>query len=122
MPTLVHGTTRLRAEQIVRHGLNPRYVEPGGVPSNDGFWTYLESGPFIYRAPEFYAHGKNLQCPNEGGPAILVIENVPEFVLEATNRDGLCPLKTGVFQFLPGDGLEELISIWHSLTKTIRDV
>ena len=122
MATLVHGTTRHRAEQIIKHGPNPGYLEPGGFPCNDGFWTYLEGGPFIYYPPGNYARGKDLQCPNEGGPVILVIEDVPETVLDATNRDGLCPVSNGVFQFLSGDGLEELIAIWHSLSKTIRDV
>jgi len=122
MATLVHGTTRYRAEQIIKNGPNPRYVEPGGVACNDGFWTYLDYGPYIYYPPEAYARGKDRQCPNEGGPVILMIEGVPDDVLEATNRDGLCPVSGGAFQFLTGDGLEELIAIWHSLSKTIRDV
>lgn len=122
MPTLIHGTTRDRAKQIIKDGPNPRYVESGGFACNDGFWAYLESGPYLYAPPEEYARGKDRQCPNEGGPVILVIEGVPDAVLEATNRDGLCPRSGGAFQFLTGDGLEELIAIWHSLSKTIREV
>ena len=28
---LLHGTTRRRAEQILEHGPDPRYREPGGL-------------------------------------------------------------------------------------------
>src|SRR5438045_1830762 len=51
MTTLVHGTTRHRAESIISNGPDPRYLEPGGVPSNDGFSTYVEGGPYLYRPP-----------------------------------------------------------------------
>jgi hypothetical protein len=122
MATLVHGTTRHRAERIIRNGPDPRYLEPGGVPSNDGFSTYLESGPFMFKRPEEYATGKAHQFPGEGGPVILVIEGVPDDVLSAANRLGLLPLKSGVVQFDHGDGLEELLAVWNNLTKTIRDV
>jgi hypothetical protein len=77
MPTLVRGTTRFRAEQIVKNGPDPKYLEPGGIATNDGFSMYLEAGPFLYKRPEVYAEGKAKQCPNEGGPVILLIENVP---------------------------------------------
>jgi hypothetical protein len=122
MPTLIHGTTRQRAESIIRNGPDPSYLEPGGVPSNDGFSMYLDGGPYIYKAPEEYARGKDLQCPNEGGPVLLVVEDVPEVVLDAVNRDGTCPMWAGVFQFNIGDGLEELMLHWPLLTKTIRAI
>ncbi len=44
---LLHGTTRLRAEQIVQEGPNPRFQEPGGQACDDGFSTNLEAGPFL---------------------------------------------------------------------------
>jgi len=122
MTTLIHGTTRYRAEQIILHGPNPRYVEPGGLPTNDGFSTYVETGPYPYLLPEEYAEGKSRQCPTEGGPVILVIDNVPDDVLEAANRQGWFPLHEGVVQFDTGEGLEELQAVWHALPKMIRDV
>jgi hypothetical protein len=122
MATLVHGTTRYRAEQIIKNGPNPRYAEPGGLPVNDGFSMYVDGGPYAYRPPEFYARGKDSQCPNEGGPVILVVENVPDEVLSTADRFGLLPIRFGVVQFDYGEGFEELLAIWHSLPKTIRDV
>lgn len=47
---LLHGTTCHRADQILRFGPDPRYREPGGRATNDGFSTYLESGPFLFGA------------------------------------------------------------------------
>jgi hypothetical protein len=44
---LRHGTTRFRAEQIIRDSPNPRYLEPGGKAWNDGFSMNLEDGPFL---------------------------------------------------------------------------
>jgi hypothetical protein len=122
MVTLVHGTTRFRAEQIIKNGPNPRYREPGGVPSNDGFSMYVEGGPYIYGTPEDYAKGKAAQCPQEGGPVILVIEDVPDDALSAANLYNLSPLRHGVVQFDYGAGLEELLAVWEQLPKTIRDV
>ena len=58
MATLVHGTTRYRAEQIIKNGPNPRYVEPGGLPVNDGFSMYVDGGPYAYRPPEFMLAGR----------------------------------------------------------------
>jgi hypothetical protein len=121
MPKLIHGTTRYRAEQIIRHGPNPNYREPGGVSANDGFSMYLDGGPFLFDPPELYAKGKAGQCPDEGDPVILIVE-VPESILEAADPLGLFPLSFGVVQFDIGAGLEELLAAWHSLPKAIRDV
>jgi hypothetical protein len=122
MATLVHGTTRHRAEQIIKNGPDSRYQEPGGSRSDDGFSTYLETGPFPFGLPEDYARGKAKQCPNEGGPVILVMESVPDDVLAAANRDGMFPLKNGLVQFDTGAGLEKLLAVWPTLPITIRDV
>lgn len=122
MATLVHGTTRYRAECIIRDGPNPRYREPGGAGSDDGFFTYLEAGPFGVQPPEDYARGKSAQCPKEGGPVILVIEDVPDEILDATVWDDDFPLEEGVIQFETGHGLEELLAAWPDLRKHIRDV
>ena len=122
MATLVHGTTRHRAELIIRNGPDPGFIEPGGSRTNEGFSTYLEGGPFEFDGPEVYARGKAAQFPNEGGAVILVIENVPDDVLAAANPDGLFPLEHGLVQFDRGAGLEELLAIWASLPKQIRNV
>lgn len=122
MATLVHGTTRARAERIVRTGPDPRYIEPGGRRTNDGFSAYLEAGPFLYDTPDVYARGKASQCPAEGGPVILVIESVPDAVLAAADPDGWFPVKDGLVQFGTGAGLEELLAVWPALPKTIRAV
>jgi len=121
MVTLVHGTTRHRAERIIQFGPDPRYLEPGGVPANDGFSMYVDGGPYLFDPPELYARGKDRQCPSEGGPVILVVE-VPESILEAADPLGVFPLKFGVVQFDVGAGIEELLKAWHTLPKTIRDV
>jgi len=122
MATLVHGTTRYRAECIIRDGPNPRYREPGGVGSDDGFSTYLELGPFPLRSPDEYARGKASQCPNQGGPVILVIEDVPEIVIDATSWEEFSFIEPGLIQFDTGHGLEELLAVWPQLGKHIRDV
>lgn len=122
MATLVHGTTRARAERIIQNGPNPKYLESGGVAANDGFSTYVEGGPYIYGTPEDYAKGKAAQCPQEGGPVILVIEDVPDDALSAANRHNLSPLSHGVVQFDFGAGMEELLAAWDTLPKIIRAV
>ena len=120
MPTLIHGTTRTRAETIIRDGPNPRYREPGGAAWNDGFSMYLEGGPYMFDSPEEYARGKGRQCPNEGGPVILVLEDVPEHVIEAALRDGGLRFEDGLIQFDRGYGIEEFLAVWPTLSKVIR--
>jgi hypothetical protein len=122
MTTLIHGTTRFRAELILKNGPNPGFIEPGGSRTYEGFSSYIESGPFLLEPPEDYALGKNALFPNEGGPVILVIENVPDSVLEAANPDGLYPPEYGLVQFDLGAGLEELLAVWPKLNISIRDV
>jgi len=117
MPTLIHGTTRQRAENIIRNGPNPRYHEPGGVPVNDGFSMYVDGGPYVFDSPEVYARGKARQFPNEGGAVILAVE-IPEEIVNAA--DPLLPIEGGVVQFVEGFGIEELLSVWSALPKEIR--
>ena len=120
MVTLLHGTTRHRAEQIITRGPDPRYREPGGLPVNDGFSMYLEGGPYMFDSPDEYARGKDRQCPNEGGPVILVVEDVPEDVIEAALRDGGLRFEDGLIQFDRGYGIEEFLAVWPTLSKVIR--
>jgi hypothetical protein len=72
MPTLLHGTTRKRAEMIAAGGPDPDFREPGGAKAESSS-TYLESGPFVLAPPEKYARDKAALFPDEGGPAILTL-------------------------------------------------
>ncbi len=52
---LLHGTTRRRTEHILAHGPDPRFREPGGLATEDGFSMYLNYGPFLFGDPDEYA-------------------------------------------------------------------
>jgi hypothetical protein len=117
---LLHGTTRARAEEILRHGPNPHFQEPGGRPWEDGFSMNLEAGPFLFGRPADYARGKAAQFPDEGGPAIRAVDVPDEIVQRAVSA--WFPLSQGLVQFDPGAGLEELIAAWPVLSKEIRNV
>jgi hypothetical protein len=82
----------------------------------DGFCTYLESGPFLFGAPEEYANRK--EAHDEGGPAILVVEVPDEIIALAENE--WFPLSQGLVQVSPGAGLDELLTAWPHLRKEIR--
>lgn len=115
---LLHGTTRRRVEQILKFGPNPRFREPGGYPSEDGFSMYLETGPFLFGTPEEYARGKAKEFPDEGGPVILVID-VPDEIVQKAASDWF-PLSQGLVQFDPGSGLEELAAAWAAVAKSAK--
>jgi hypothetical protein len=121
MATLLHGTTRQRAEQIMVDGPNPDFTEPGGGPRADAFSTCLESGPFPLGTPQEYARGKAAGFPNEGGPAILVVD-VPDNVVALAVDEVYFPLSQGVVQFDRGAGLDELRTAWPALSKHIISV
>src|SRR5271157_705956 len=63
--TLLHGTTRRRAKQIVERGPDLNFFEPGGTKAKS-FSTYLKSGPTDYGSPEDYACSKARLFPHEG--------------------------------------------------------
>lgn len=117
---LLHGTTRRRAEQIVRDGPNPRYLEPGGRPTEDGFSMALETGPFHFGTPEDYARGKATEFPEEGEPVILAVD-VPDEIVQRAASDWY-PLSQGLVQFDRGAGFEELLAAWPALVKQIRSL
>jgi hypothetical protein len=118
MAILLHGTTRLRATQIVARGPDPDFIEPGGGPRAEGFSTCLELGPFPFGTAEDYARRKAASFPAEGGPAILVVD-VPDDIVQRAVNDWF-PLSQGLVQFDPGAGLEELRTAWPTLAKEIR--
>jgi hypothetical protein len=117
---LLHGTTRVRAERIAQDGPNPRFHEPGGQVSEDGFSMTIESGPFLFGTPEEYARGKAKEFPDEGGPVILAVD-VPDDVVQRAANEWV-PLAQGLVQFDPGAGLEELTLAWPTLANEIRSV
>jgi hypothetical protein len=117
---LVHGTTRFRAEQILQHGPNPRYKEPGGQTWNDGFSMCVEDGPFILDPPEVYARKKAQHFPGEGGPAILAVD-VPDEIVQKADAAWF-PVSQGLIQFDEGAGIEELLQAWPTLPKEVRGV
>lgn len=117
---LLHGTTRVRAEQILQHGPNPEFQEPGGQAWDEGFSMNIEGGPFHFGLPEDYARGKAKEFPDEGG-AVIVAVDVPDDIVQRAVNDWF-PLSQGLIQFDRGAGLEELMAAWSILAKEIRSV
>lgn len=113
---LLHGTTRRRAEQILAHGPDSRFREPGGQATEGGFSTYIDHGPFLFGDPDEYARGKSREFPDEGGPAILVLD-VPDAIVQKAVTDWF-PLSQGIVQFDPGSGLEELVAAWPQVASS----
>jgi hypothetical protein len=120
---LLHGTTRQRAESIVKNGPDARYREPNGTTA-DGFSTAPAAGPFDFGSPEDYARGKAANFPNEGGPAIVALD-LPDELADRIVGDFGKLVRGRAFhagtevRFDPGGGLEELLAVWPQLTKTI---
>jgi hypothetical protein len=120
MAILLHGTTRRRAESILAHGPDPNFQEPGDDQRAEAFWTCLPSGPFPEGTPREYALGKAALFPEEGGPAILVLD-VPDELIALTDQV-FYPLRGGVVAFEEGRGLEELLAAWPTISKEIQEV
>ena len=66
---LLHGTTRQRAESIIKNGPDEHFREPNGSTAG-GFSTCPAEGPFDFGSPE----EKSANFPIEGGPAIVAFE------------------------------------------------
>jgi hypothetical protein len=108
---LRHGTTRQRAEAILRTEPDPNYLEPGGLDRAEAFSTARAQGPYPFGSPEMAAANKANLFPNEGGSVILEVE-VPESIVRKADL-------VGEVRFEPGHGLEELLAHWPSLPKRI---
>jgi len=109
---LWHGTTRKRAEAILKKGPDPKFLEPHGFELTRRFSTARPAGPFPLGSPQDYARGKANNFPDEGGPAILEIE-VPEELVKLAECGGV------EVRFDFGSGLEELLQVWATLPKRI---
>jgi hypothetical protein len=120
MAILLHGTTRWRAERILADGPDPNFQEPGDDQRAEAFWTSLQCGPFPEGTPQEYALGKAALFPDEGGPAILVLD-VPDDLIALTDQV-FYPLRWGVVAFEEGRGLEELLAAWPTISKQIQEV
>jgi hypothetical protein len=126
---LHHGTTRARAERILRTGPDPDYREPGESPDvrDRGFSTTVAGAPNRgLGGAEGYAHEKARNFPDQGGPAILEVD-VPVWIVDLVRNHpdlGLAA-ETGEIRFvpperrLPGVGLDELRAAWPGLRKRV---
>jgi hypothetical protein len=110
--TLRHGTTRQRAEAILKNGPDPNFKEPGGIDPARGFSTAPVLGPYPYGGPENCAQRKGKLFPNEGGPVVLELD-VPEEIVALADDFG------GEIRFSRGHGFEELLNAWPTLVKRI---
>src|SRR5262245_5063137 len=108
---LWHGTTRRRAEAILKNGPDPNFREPGGLDKAGEFATAPAEGPFPVATPPAYALGKANLFPDEGGSVILDVEVPPEIVAVAVN--------VGDMRLRPGDGLDGRHQAWPALPKRI---
>jgi hypothetical protein len=108
---LRHGTTKQRAEAILKEGPKPNFREPGGLDTAEGFSTARLTGPYPTGSPEKAATGKACLFPNEGGAVFLEIE-VPEAIVRQADL-------VGEVRFEYGFGMEELLAAWPSLVKRI---
>ncbi len=120
MATLLHGTTRQRAERILASGPDVNFKEPHDDQPAGAFWSCLVSGPFPYGTPEQYARHKANLFPDEGG-AVIVELGVPDDVISLTDQ-ALHPLSSGAVVFENGHGLDELMAAWPTISKQIRAV
>ncbi len=109
---LRHGTTRRRAEAILRDGPDPNFREPGSPIRAEGFSTARTHGPYPYGMPEVAAERKACLFPDEGGAVILEID-VPETIVQKAEL-------YGEVRFESGFGLKELLDAWPSLPRRIH--
>ena len=118
---LLHGTTRMRAELIVKNGPDPCYGEGGLRLRHGDFSCYTEGSTSHYLGlPEDYAQRKAANYPTEGDPVILAID-VPDWIIQLTDAAYL-PVEDGIIQFDFKAGFEELFQAWPTLTKEIRSM
>lgn len=118
MTILLHGTTQHRAKLVEELGPDPNFVEPNGIGRAEYFAVCLVFGPFPLGTPEEYACRKAAGFPDDGGPAILVVD-VPDTIIALAVDEKYFPLSQGFVQFDEGAGLEELQAVWPTLDKRL---
>jgi hypothetical protein len=121
--TLRHGTTRQRAEQLLRGPPDPNYIDPGGDwASRAGGFSAVVAGQEdeAIGTPELYARRKAALFPAEGDPVILEID-VPDWVFDPIRSDPFMReiAVGGEVRFEPDYGLKELLQAWPTLPKRI---
>ena len=109
---LHHGTTRQRADGIVRRGPDLDYREKHGLIGEDGFSMADPDEPTWNRTPEEYARFKAASFSDEGGPVVLEVD-VPDEIARLAHIPG------AEYRFAWGYGLEELLENWAELPKRI---
>ncbi len=119
-----HGTTRHRAEAIIKNGPDAKYRETGGTESAEGFSVAPAFGPFDNGEPIEYARLKAKLFPAEGGPAIVEFNIPDEMARDFIGGSGL--LEDGKalnavceVRFEVSFGLEQLLDAWESLEKRV---
>src|SRR3954447_11116048 len=110
---LHHGTTRMRAEAIIRDGPDLDYGRPLGSRYVGGFSMSPPAGPFPQGEPAAIARDLAKSNTAEGGPVILEIDVLDEIAALADE------LTHPEYRFEVGNGYEELMAIWHQLPKHI---
>jgi hypothetical protein len=125
---LRHGTTRTRAEAILKDGPNPRYVEDGAEVASEGFAVVSAQGPCGFGTPQLCAVHKARLFPKELGPAILEFELSADLAaqLVASDQDPVHAhqaLNGGeVITFDLGFGIEGLLQAWAKLPRRLVKV
>jgi hypothetical protein len=137
---LLHGTTRSRADRIVRLGPDLNFREPGDQgPPLENFSFCIEGHASALGQARSYGILK--AAASEGGPVILAAD-IPEEIVEAAVdettgaiNDALARLTEeeppsvdwrtaagGVVQFDRGPALDALLRAWPAIPKEIRGV
>ncbi len=133
----MHGTTRSRAESILRLGPDLRFREPGGIVLAENFSFAVGAHVSGLGQSEHYAAGKASAFPSEGGPAVVWVD-IPDEIIIAAAREylgaygllhavppdatalQLAEAAGWVIQFDSGPAFDALLEAWGGLTKEIR--
>jgi hypothetical protein len=125
---LRHGTTRKRAEAILRNGPDPHFREPGSQEPAGSFWAAPVGSHCGIGNPDVCARSKAKLFPNERGPVILEFELEEDLWKSIVSgvrqwkQKGKAINWTDAIEFDFGHGLEQLLEIWPRLVKRIVDV
>jgi hypothetical protein len=122
---LRHGTTRKRAESILRNGPNVRFREPASQEPAGSFWAAPTGSQLGIGDPAVCARRKARLFPDEGGPVILEFELEDDLwkamvsTPRAWKQRGKAINWQDAIEFDVGHGLEQLLENWSWLVKRI---